>query len=126
MDLLAKGAAYLTKQRRRYFAQCVEYSRPASGGSTIDVRATIGRTQFQLEGANGVIINAESRDFIVAAADLALDGIVTQPAKGDRITDADGVIFEVMPFGPDQPHWRWCDGNRLDMRIHTKQVDQQS
>lgn len=119
-DMLANGAAWLAGQRRRFVASTVRYTRsPLSR----DVRATIGRTVFELDNGSGMITQVESRDFIIAATDLNLSGsALTVPQSGDRIEDAAGLVYEVMPFGTE-PVWRWVDGHRIDRRIHTKQID---
>lgn len=120
-DLLAQGSAWLSQQRRQHCAQKLKYSRPSTGAYT-NLAATLGRTVFDIVGDDGGMIRAESRDFIVVAADLKLDGIASEPAIGDRFTDSGGVVFEVLPFG-GEPHWRWADEHRADYRIHTKRID---
>lgn len=123
-DLLAQGAAWLAQQRRKHCAQKVAYSRPSTGSTLRKVPATRGRSLHQIEQGDGALVSVESDDFIIAPGDLKLDGVESEPAAGDRITDADGYVYEVAPpiGGGGEPHWRWADGHRQDLRIHVKQI----
>lgn len=123
-DLLAHGAKWLSQQRRDHASQWVVYSRPSTG-STRRLPATIGRTDFTYAGSNGVVINDQAIDFIVSVFDLKLDGLIAEPASGDRVTDWHGDVYELMPFGKE-PLWRFVDGYQNDRRIHTRKVDSQS
>lgn len=119
MDLLAQGHAWLDRQRRAYASQDVRYARGAD--VLASVPATIGRTLFDLTDADGVVTRAESRDFIITAADLILPTAGSiEPKVGDKITEG-GFVYEVLPFG-NEPHWRWGDPARVSLRIHTKQI----
>jgi hypothetical protein len=66
------------------------------GQTTIsDLKATIGRTPFEVMDGE-VMIAYESRDYIVSAADMVDgNGDPVIPASGDTITDADGTVREV-------------------------------
>lgn len=96
----------------------VTYTR---GASVVALTATPGRTQFELDNGDGVILNIESRDYLIDPADLVIAGTASAPASGDRITEGDRV-YEVMPFGRE-PAWRWSDTHRTRYRVHTKQID---
>ncbi len=119
MDLLEHGAAWLEDQRTRHLSRTVTYLR---GGDSVDIAATIGRTEFEQADEYGVVHRTESRDFLVLAADLVLDGKATLPQAGDRIHEAVGeqlFIYEVMAPGSEPP-WRYSDLYRRTLRIHTK------
>lgn len=121
-DQLLQGAQWLDGQRHDYMSRAVVYSR---GASAVEVQATIGRTVFEEAQEFGLLRRTESRDFIVRAADLVLDGEQATPAAGDQIreTDVDGSIvhvYEVMSPGTE-PFYRLTP-YRLTMRIHAKHV----
>src|SRR5690606_10953339 len=120
-DLLAQGAAWLEQQRTQHLAQAVTYRR---GPSSVAVAATIGKTAFEIDDGQGVIQRIESRDFLVLAADLVLDGAVTLPQRGDVIEEPAGtltLLYEVTAPS-NEPCWRYSDPYRQSLRIHTKQV----
>jgi len=122
-DLLQQGAQWLEGQRHEHLSHAVTYHR---GDEAIELNATVGRTEFEVEREFGVE-RVESRDFLVRACDLVLGGLSSTPQRGDRIRESIGgqmVVFEVMAPG-DEPPWRYSDPGRQTMRIHTRQVDVQ-
>jgi len=121
-DLLEQGAAWLEDLRTRHLSRTVTYLR---GGDSVDLAATIGRTEFEQVDEHGVIHRTESRDFLVLTADLVLAGVPTLPRAGDRIRETAGdqiFIYEVMAPGGEPP-FRYSDPYRKTLRIHTKHVD---
>ena len=121
-DLLGQAAAWLDDQRVRHLSRPVTYAR---GEHSVEVQAAIGHTAFEVDDGTGVLEQYESRDFIVRAADLVLDGASVTPARGDRIREEqDGMVYvyEVMAPGRE-PCWRYSDPHRRALRIHTKLVD---
>ena len=120
-DLLEQASAWLDRMRTRHMARPVTYCR---GEQSVEVQATVGRTVFDTADAYGVVERSESRDFLVTAADLVLDGQAVLPERGDRIREAqDGktYVYEVMAPGKE-PHYRFSDVYRRTLRIHTRQV----
>ena len=120
-DLLERGASWLDTQRIRHLSRPVTYVR---GGNSVEVQAAIGRTLFEVDNSAGVLEQSESRDFLVRAADLVLDGQTVLPERGDRIREEqDGTlyVYEVMAPGRE-PHYRFSDPYRRTLRIHTKLV----
>jgi hypothetical protein len=72
-----------------------------------------------------VLVRHESRDFLLLAADLVLDGTSTLPQRGDRIYESQGdqtYVYEVTAPAKE-PCWRYSDPYRKTLRIHTKQVE---
>jgi hypothetical protein len=64
-------------------------------------------------------------DFLIAAADLMLDGQPLIPTRGDTIlvTAGESVeTYEVLPYG-NEPAWRWADPHQSILRIHGKHID---
>jgi hypothetical protein len=129
-DLLAKGADWLTRKRQEHLARPVTYQRPVDGGDqTVELNATVGQTVFRLDdsypsGAGGGV-RVVSRDYLVQASDLVLDGQTVLPQRGDVIIEIAGdksYVHEVMAPG-GEPEWRYSDPQRTSLRIHTKQVN---
>ena len=120
-DLLEQSSAWLDGQRKKYLSKPVTYSRAKD---EVEVLATVGKTTFNIDSGSGVVESFESRDFIILAADLVLNGEAVTPERGDRISEVhDGQTFVYEVMGPGQePCWRWSDPFRRAMRIHTKQV----
>jgi hypothetical protein len=121
-DLLAQGSAWLEDQRHRYLTTTVTYRR---GEQSVQVQATIGRTIFRLDSPSdgfGVTTRYVSRDYLIRAVDLVLNGEQTLPERGDQIVESIGVTHEVMGPGGGEPDWRFSDAQRLTLRIHTKEI----
>jgi len=121
-DLLEQGATWLNQQRHEHLSRPVIYQR---GESSVQLQATIGRTEHDVENGYGVLEKFESRDFIVRSEDLVLDGHVVLPRRGDRIIETHGeslLTYEVMAPGSGSSHFKYADAYRNSLRIHTKQV----
>jgi len=121
MDLLERGSAWLEDQRQRHMTRMVTYQR---GGDSVEMAATIGRTEFEQADEFGAIRKIESRDYLVLTTDLVLAGVQTPPKAGDRIRETDAAktfVYEVMAPGNDPP-FRYSDPYRRTLRIHTKHV----
>lgn len=117
-DLLQSAAIWLAGKRKAHAGQPVTYQR---GDLSVALTATVGRTEWESASADGTVVRFKTRDWIVTAADLAVDGVLLVPAHGDRIVMADGVRYEVSaPAG--QAVWQWSDEFDVSRRIHTKCV----
>jgi hypothetical protein len=124
-DLLAKGAAWLEDQRHRHLTRTVVYQR---GTNSVEIAATIGRTEFEQADEYGIIRRTEARDYLVRAVDLVIANEQVLPKAGDRIRETDGsvtYIYEVMAPGGEPP-WRYSDPYRQTLRIHTKFIGTES
>lgn len=120
-DLLEQGSAFLDRQRHAHMTRPMVYQR---GGASVEVQATVGRTEFEQADDAGLIHRVESRDFIVRSADLDVGEGVTLPKPGDRIRETSGTsvfVYEVNAPGGETP-WRYSDPYRTSLRIHTKHV----
>lgn len=94
------------------------YSR---AGDDVTVLATVGSTSTEEATDDDALVRGSVRDFIVKKSLLILSTVTVSPAKGDRITDADGNIFEVLPLGSDGVARDSGDSGYV-WRIHTKKV----
>jgi hypothetical protein len=120
-NLLQTGSAWLADQLKTHASVDVQYER---GAQQVAVKATIGRTEFELDDGSGVVVRIQSRDYLIQAADLVLGGIPSLPVAGDRIRETQGAttfVYEVMAPG-NEPHYRFSDPFRKLLRIHTKHV----
>ncbi|MBE7465495.1 MAG: hypothetical protein HS116_18615 [Planctomycetes bacterium] len=120
-DLLAEGSAWLERQRTKHLSRTVTYRR---GGESVEVRATVGKTVFQVDKGYGLQERYETRDYLILAADLALSGVAILPKPGDRVLETDAgkcFVYEVMAVG-NEPCWRYSDPYRRTLRMHTKLV----
>jgi hypothetical protein len=107
--------------RQAHLSRPVRYRR---GEDSIEVAATVGKTVFEIDDGYGAIERFESRDFLIAAADLALSGEYFEPQAGDIIAETVGqqtLVYEVLAPGKE-PCWRYSDPYRRTLRVHTKQV----
>jgi len=119
VDLLKKGSAWLEQQRHTHMASPVTYSR---GEHSVELQATVGRSEIEQQDANGTLVVAEPRDYLIRCEGLVLDGATRLPQPGDLITEAVGGnerTFEVMAIG-SEPCWRYSDQYHQTFRIHTK------
>lgn len=117
-DMLATGAAWMAGQLKSSAGANVIYVRGQEAG---EVTATIGASAFEAANQSGVIERWESRDYLIATADLPFG----DPAHGDKIVETvngESVTYEVAtPRGV--PAWHYGDGFRVIVRVHTKQSD---
>lgn len=97
----------------------VTYAR--GGDSLAGLAATIGTSDHDDTGPEGMPLMVQSVDFIVTAADLILDASAVEPAKGDLIT-WESRTYEVRPFGSQRQAWRFADSHQTIFRIHTIQT----
>ena len=117
-DLIASGAAWLSGQLKEHVSQSVTLRRGVQ--STSGISATIGNTTFEAHDEVGSIVQIQSRDYLIEAADYAIAGQATLPRRDDVIVESDGSEFEVLPI--EGVYWRWSDPYRTRLRVHTKQV----
>ena len=121
-DIIKIGEEWLEGQRIRHLSRPVTYAR---GEGSVDVRATVGRTVFEVDDGTGILEQYESRDFIIRAADLVIDDVAVSPERGDRIRETqDGIVYVYEVMAPGRlPHAKFSDRSRRTLRIHTKLVD---
>ena len=121
-DFLDKAEERLSGLLKKFASRKVRYSRKMASG---EVDATVGKTEFEaFSPETGLVVHAETRDYLIQAADLVLNGERVLPEVGDRIREelaGKTIVCEVMaPQG--QPQFRWCDPSRTTLRVHAKQV----
>jgi hypothetical protein len=117
-DLFAKAATWLANQCQQSLARPITYRR---GGLSVVAKATVGRTNYEIDEGNGVMVRSQSRDYVMRAADLVLGGVRVVPQRGDRIEESPDLVHEVVSVA-GQNEWSYADPSRVLMRIHTKEV----
>lgn len=130
MDILETGVNWLNSVRLTHLAQSVTYKRD---WEEITVTATLGATTYEVADEDGLLIQAKSTDFLIAASALVLGEGIVKPKLGDQIIRTIGgpvfvwpevpvvVTFEVLDLG-GVGHYRPCDQYGTILRIHTKQI----
>ena len=120
-DLFADAAASLMADLKAHAATTITYDRPSTS-QTASLAAGKGSQETEQADSQGVFERVESRDWIVAAADLTFtDGTSFEPKRKDTIT-VSGSVYEVIGFGPDGPVWEWSDRHGKIMRIHSQEI----
>ena len=117
-DILDGAKVFVAGHLRANLARSVTYSR---GPLSVVVPATVGQSEMDVLDEAGAVVRIAARDYLLAAADLVLDGAAVEPARGDRIEDSSDGTFEILSPGPGEPEWRWMMGRRM-YRIHVKEV----
>lgn len=116
-NLLKEGSDWLQDQQVAYCATFLSYRRSSY---SVSLAATKGRSTHAITDSQGFLINEESDDFLIAAADLIINGSAVEPAAGDWIVEgSSGSTYEVTGVAGG-PAWRWADSYRKRYRIHVK------
>lgn len=117
-DVLRQGAAFLSQQRHDHMASLVTYTR---GATSVELKATAARNEYDSVDASGVQHRLEVRDFLIRAQDIASLS-PPHPTTGDTITETiNGIAYNYRAIGEmGMPVWRWSDTNRTVMRVHTQ------
>ena len=82
--------------------------------------------QYEVVDAEGFGITMLSRDYIIQAADLILNGSEVTPRPGDRIVETIRSVsetFEVMAIG-QMKEYEPLDTDGVMLKIHTKRITQ--
>lgn len=87
------------------------------GGSTVSLKAVVGRTNHETYGPEGELLSSRSTDWVFRTADLRLAGSPTLPQVGDEIV-ANGRTYLVRPVGGDRSY-RFPDPFRTLLRVYT-------
>ena len=116
--LMQRGLTMLSRMAPAAAGGTIVYSR---GSDSVSIEATYGRSEFTSERDGVVTVEANDRDFAFQLDDLVLGGVAATPVRGDRITDAEGRLFEVLALAGAQIY-RACDAEGTMVRVHTKRI----
>lgn len=121
-DLFAEAAQMLADELKAHASVDVTLER--GGQSTTGVKATLGHSMLRLSTSTGQTVTVRTeRDFIIQAADYKIGGVAVEPKAGDKITVTvlgSSKRYECMSPGGGEPAWRYCDGQQVAVRVHTK------
>lgn len=95
----------------------------ASGNRSVELTVVPGSSRFMVDDGGGFRSSLRTHDFFIASSELQFDGQITEPQAGDQIEiqRLDGVhVCRVMSPGGGEPEWRYADGGRTRLRVHTK------
>ena len=115
---------WLSGQRRKSLAREVVY---ISGSKRGTVLAAVGSSTFEQTSSNNLASEVQSRDYIIARADLLLSEVggtpeLHEPAEGDQIRETiNGKvhIYKVLAL-PGVPVAMDREASKVSIRIHTK------
>lgn len=113
---IARAVAGFAKTLQQVGGNQVTYAR---GDYQVTLTATKARVLRSLDIDNARL-EAEEQDWILTAAELALNDETVLPARGDTIEHC-GQTYAVLG-GNDTPSWRPHDQYGLMLRVHTKRV----
>ena len=87
---------------------------------TVGLVAVIGSTTYAEQSGAGYVETAESRDFMILAADLKFGNQAVRPERGDVVTEVvDGVEQKYPVVAPGGDRFYSCsDPYRAVMRVH--------
>ena len=120
-NVLQDGAEWLSRQRKAHANTLITYWR---GTAAIQVWAQKVNVNMEMDLGDGVIVESQRMDWVIAVEDLAFDGAVSEPEAGDRIVDlvdSEEHTYEVMPLGTDS-HFRAVSPFATGWRIHSKRI----
>ena len=121
MSVVSEAIAAARAATRAVRGDPVTYTRAAY--SFRIARAVQAETNWDAREARpGVKYGEKSVDWLIDVDCLVdTNGAALRPQRGDTITTADGTVYRVMPFGPDNLLWEWHDKNaRSTIRVFTK------
>lgn len=105
---------------REHLGEAVTISRGSL--STADVAATWLSTgsEIQTQTRMGVKTSFVDREWLITKAAYVIDGSAVTPNSGDRLTDSDGTVWEVM----SQPNMPASEpyGGGLQWLLRTKRI----
>lgn len=119
-DMLADGEAWLIGKLGSHAAKTVTLKR---GSASVSITATKPREQRQITvSGETIFLGYTVQDWIVAAADYTVDGVVVLPERYDKLLESVGTETYWYELLPDQglPAWEYMGGGRKMIRLHSK------
>jgi hypothetical protein len=122
MDLRQSAANWLAGMLAANASAPITYT---SGEYTVTLQATISSSRLKVSSPGGAVqVVRTDADFIFQASALIQGGQVAEPRRGDTIAMdyPDGITryYVVLPYGGDEPIFRYSDPNRTIIRVHAK------
>ena len=97
---------------------------PLDGGLTSATFDAIqAESTRQVSNERGMITRIKTKDFLIKVSEMNLVGI-TQPRRDDKITTADGQVWQVTSPASGLDYFEYSDHKQTLYRIHTKKAKQ--
>ena len=114
---------WLRSKQQTHDGESITYSRVTGGTShSVTLTAIVGSSRsVQTDTQGRLRVEYHGRDYLITASALILNSETVTPKRGDRITDADGVVWEVQPTETEPPV-RPSDSYGLRWRVHCKRI----
>lgn len=118
-NALQEAVEWLNRIREQHAATTVEVY---NGETTIEVPATVDRTNFRTFDEAGNYIRYTERDFIIRADALVFAGVQRLPTRDWRIRLTTGLRHFTYQVSapPGEQVFRYSDHAGVALRIHTK------
>lgn len=116
------GADWLGEVMRKHVSQLVEIRR---GTLRAQVQASLSEKEWETIDAGGVLVVAESRDFVIQVNDYTFGSGRVEPQHGDEIRwhmNGTTYVFRVVPFGDEGKCFRYRNRNRTRFSVHSEEV----
>lgn len=115
MSILSQAASVLFTATAAVGGEVVTISRGSV--STAGVTAIPSRPEYATDDAVASRLAAESFDWTLLASSYVISSVVVLPQEHDRVTRANGAIYELM-----EPPYRLSDAAGVRLRLHSKRV----
>ena len=89
-------------------------------GNSVELTASLGRTESQEFLPGVAITNIRYQDFIVTASELDFGAGPVTPQHGWQIERQNGEIYTVISMGDNNPPREFITATKKRMRIHTE------
>jgi len=121
-NVLQTASDWLWRMRKRHASVLVVYRR---GDEAVQVDAQKVSVRVEVDRGDGVTVEAQRMDWLVAAEDLVFGGKRVEPAEGDVVEHLVGSVketYEVMPVGTES-HCHRLGPYGTCWRIHSKRIE---
>jgi len=105
---------------RDHLGEAVAVSRGAASTSGVAATWISEGSEIQTQTRMGVKTSFIDREWVIPKTAYIISGSAVTPAAGDRLTDADGTVWELMSQ-PNMPAWEPYGGN-LQWLLRTKRI----
>jgi hypothetical protein len=102
----------------RLWGSAVSIRRGGATTTAVTMQQRIG--EWEVVDFEGRLFKVAGCEWIVTKARYLVNGVAVQPLAGDRITEANGTIWEVLPSGDKQESDELAGG--LEWLIRSKRI----
>lgn len=117
MNAFNRATGVLHDTLRKHAGVKARYTRGSHAAQFVVIPC---RSDFELVDGENQSTRASTDDFTLSVSELVLDGALSQPRPGDRIT-IDGVVYTLMDM-PPTGCWRYADQTHSEYRVFTRKA----